>query len=225
MFTGLIEHVATVASIEPSTDSSEHLLTLANAAPVLGDCHVGDSICVNGACLTVREFTPDSFVVGLANETLERTNLGKLVVGDGVNCERAMAAHTRFGGHMVQGHVDATASIVSIAPDGSSLRYTFALPDTPAARALMAYLVEKGYVTVDGASLTLTHVDDARRQFGIMLIEHSQARLTLTHKKPGDTVNIEADCVGKYILGPSSRLEAVVARLVDARLRAAGINV
>ncbi|BEJ18172.1 hypothetical protein CspHIS471_0704490 [Cutaneotrichosporon sp. HIS471] len=216
MFTGLVEHLATITHVEPATANTEHILTLGHSAPILDDCHEGDSICVNGACLTVLTFDTDSFKVGMAPETLRRTNLGELKVGDKVNCERAMAAKSRFGGHVVQGHVDAVATIKSVVPDGASLRYTFAFAEEAA--HLMPYVVEKGFVTVDGASLTLTGVNDADLSFGIMLIAHSQGKLTLTSKKVGDAVNIEVDCVGKYILGHESRMAGLIERVVDRRL-------
>lgn len=216
-----MEHVATLSHVEPSTQSTEHIMTLSNAAPILDDCHIGDSICVNGACLTVLEFDNDSFKIGLAPETLDRTYLGNLKAGDKVNCERAMAAKSRFGGHVVQGHVDAVATIKSVVPDGASLRYTFQFPEEAA--HLMPYVVEKGFVTVDGASLTLTGVNDADLTFGIMLIAHSQSKLTLTAKKTGDPVNIEVDCVGKYILGHESRMAGLVERVVDRRLAELGL--
>lgn len=163
-------------------------------------------------------------------------------MGDSVNAERAMAAHTRFGGHIVQvsvsslrshsalqpnhadpfqGHVDGTASIVSIVPDGNSIRFRFQFP--PASASLMPFLVEKGYITIDGASLTLTEVDDAERTFGIMLIAHSQTKLTLTSKKEGDKVNIEADCVGKYVLGSQERIERLVDGVVERKMREKGL--
>jgi riboflavin synthase len=166
-------------------------------------------------------FDENSFRIGMAPETLDRTYLGELPVGAKVNCERAMAAHSRFGGHVVQGHVDAVATITEIKPDGASLRYTFQFPQE--AEHQMPFLVEKGFVTVDGASLTLTHVDDATRSFGIMLIAHSQSKLTLTNKKVGDPVNIEVDCAGKYILGSESRIAALVERVVDRRLKELGV--
>lgn len=174
--------------------------------------------------------------MGLANETLQRTNLGTspfkppsrviadkrkgtLQPGSKVNCERAMSAHTRFGGHMVQGHVDSTANIISRRPDGDSIRYTFQLPSERS--GLLPYLIEKGYVTIDGTSLTLTMVDGKERTFAIALIAHSQEKVVLTDKKEGDVVNIEVDCVGKYILGSEERISEMVERMVEARLDAA----
>jgi len=179
-------------------------MTVADSAPILVDCHIGDSICVNGACLTVTEFDTDKFKLGIAPETLDRTNLGDLKVGMKVNLERAMAAHVRFGGHMVQGHVDDAVTIVSRTEDGNSLRLLFRVPDEtdtgPSARpSLLPYLIEKGYVTLDGASLTITSVSDTDRTFGIMLIAHTQGKIDLANKQVGDRVNVEVDMVGKYV--------------------------
>ncbi|WVF70664.1 riboflavin synthase, alpha subunit [Kwoniella sp. CBS 6097] len=228
MFTGLVEHNPRVASIiatsseDPSSSWSSHTITLDDSSPILDDCHIGDSISINGACLTVTSFTPDEFTVGLAPETLRRTNLGELKVGDRVNAERAMAGHTRFGGHMVQGHVDSTATIISRVPDGDSIRYKFQLPPST---TLLPYIIEKGYITIDGASLTITEVDDSleERSFGIMLIAHSQEKLTLTKKQVGDKVNVEVDCVGKYVLGSKDRIEQLVNSLVDKKLKEKGL--
>jgi riboflavin synthase len=119
---------------------------------------------------------------------------------------------------MVQGHVDSTAKIISRIPDGDSIRYTFQFPAERA--ALMPYLIEKGYVTIDGTSLTLTVVDDKERSFAIALIAHSQEKVVLTDKREGDVVNIEVDCVGKYILGSEERINGMVERLVETRLEA-----
>ncbi|KAK8865671.1 riboflavin synthase, alpha subunit [Kwoniella newhampshirensis] len=229
MFTGLIEHTSRISSISdpsspanPSTEDEQggFTLTLDDAAPILGDCSIGDSICINGACLTVTAFGDDWFKVGLAPETLTRTNLGEVKVGDKVNCERAMAGHTRFGGHMVQGHVDSTATIISKKPDGDSIRYRFQLPPST---TLLPYIVEKGYITLDGASLTITEVDDRERSFGIMLIAHSQEKLTLTSKDVGSTINVEVDCVGKYVLGSTERIEAMVDRIVEKKMKEKGL--
>lgn len=146
-----------------------------------------------------------------------------------------MAGHTRFGGHMVQvgikpeapyiadtqGHVDTTATIQSKTPDGDSIRYVFEL--APDAATYLPYIVEKGYITIDGTSLTITQVDDVKRTFGIMLISHSQTKVTLSKKEVGDKVNIEVDCVGKYVLGNQSRIEAIVERIVEQKLKEKGL--
>ncbi|KAF8910127.1 hypothetical protein CPB84DRAFT_1764677 [Gymnopilus junonius] len=202
MFTGLIEHLGTVSSI--ATDEGGCTLTIAKSRPILGDCHIGDSIAVNGACLTVTEFDPQAeggrFKVWLANETLDRTDLGERKVGDQVNLERAMGAHVRFGGHFVQAHVDGTATIIDRFADGESLRLKFQFPPpTPERPSLMPYLIPKGYVTIDGASLTLTGVGDTERTFSVMLIKHTQDMITLSRKPVGGKVNIEVDMVGKYV--------------------------
>ncbi|KAG8744649.1 Riboflavin synthase alpha chain [Ceratobasidium sp. 414] len=221
MFTGLVEHLGLVSAIAPLDASHSggggFSITIADSAPILDDCHIGDSICVNGACLTVTEFGPDWFKVGLAPETLERTDLGERRVGDRVNLERAMAAHVRFGGHFVQvcpidrfplsahlipvqGHVDDAVTILTRTPDANSLRLTFQLPEPSSTRpSLLPYLITKGYVTLDGASLTLTHVDDANRTFGVMLIAHTREKITLADKPVGARVNVEVDMVGKYV--------------------------
>ncbi|KAL1697267.1 hypothetical protein GGG16DRAFT_83689 [Schizophyllum commune] len=202
MFTGLIEHLGTVSSIDQ--DDTGCTLVISDSAPILGDCHVGDSIAVNGACLTVTEFDTEKvggwFKVWLANETLQRTDLGERAVGDQVNLERAMGAHVRFGGHFVQAHVDTTATLVERTSDGDSQRLTFELPEPTATRpSLLPYLIPKGYITIDGASLTITGVDDAKRRFSIMLIQHTQEKITLSKKPIGAKVNIEVDMVGKYV--------------------------
>jgi len=198
MFTGLIEHLGRVSSIV--LDESGCTLTISESEPILGDCHTGDSISVNGTCLTVTEFdiTKETgwFKVWLANETLDRTDLGEKKVGDQVNLERAMAAHVRFGGHFVQAHVDSTAIIVDRQPDGDSIRLEFELPE---ATTLLPFIIEKGYIAIDGASLTITRVDDAARRFEVMLIQHTQEKITLGKKQVGSKVNIEVDMIGKYV--------------------------
>ncbi|XP_006454140.1 hypothetical protein AGABI2DRAFT_182135 [Agaricus bisporus var. bisporus H97] len=230
MFTGLIEHLGTVSAI--ALDENGCTLSIADSAPILGDCHIGDSIAVNGACLTVTEFDLAKqggfFKVWLANETLQRTDLGERKVGDQLNLERAMGAHDRFGGHLVQAHVDSTATIVHRVSDGDSLRLTFQFAEP----SLLPYLIPKGYVTIDGASLTITAVDDTHRTFSIMLIQHTQEKITLSKKPIGATVNIEVDQVGKYIEksviaalgdGSSSPLRALVEKVVEEVLVKKGI--
>ncbi|KAK7063973.1 hypothetical protein R3P38DRAFT_3301604 [Favolaschia claudopus] len=230
MFTGLIEHLGTVSSVQ--LDAAGCTMTIAQAAEILGDCHIGDSIAVNGACLTVTEFDAAVnggwFKVWLANETLERTDLGERKVGDQVNLERAMAAHVRFGGHFVQAHVDTTATVVERTSDGDSLRLTFEIAEpTPERPSLLQYIVPKGYVTIDGASLTVTGVDDAQRRFSVMLIQHTQEKISLgTQKRVGSTVNIEVDMVGKYVEksvmaslsgGENTHLREMVEKVVESR--------
>jgi riboflavin synthase len=126
-------------------------------------------------------------------ETDYRT--GERLLGEQVNLERAMAAHVRFGGHFVQAHIDTTVALVDKIPDGDSIRLTFELAD----ETMLPYLVPKGYVALDGASLTLTFVDDEKRRFGVMLITHTQEKITLGKKRVGSKVNLEVDMLGKYV--------------------------
>ncbi|KAH9947126.1 hypothetical protein B0H21DRAFT_364488 [Amylocystis lapponica] len=235
MFTGLIEHLGTVSAI--AHDGGGCTLTIADSAPILTDCHVGDSIAVNGACLTATAFDAEEhggwFTVWLANETLERTDLGERQVGDQVNLERAMGAHVRFGGHFVQAHVDTTATLVDRTPDGDSLRLLFQLPEpTPSRPSLLPYLIPKGYVAIDGTSLTITSVDDAQRAFGVMLIKHTQEKITLSKKRIGAKVNIEVDMVGKFVEksvraalagGGSDGVRAMIEKVVEEVLAKKGL--
>jgi len=206
MFTGLVEHQGRVSAIVP-LDTTESggggwSITIGDSAPILEDCHIGDSICTNGACLTVTEFSSDPkndggwFKVGVAPETLDKTDLGDLKVGQLVNLERALAAHVRFGGHFVQGHVDSTATLIRKEPDGNSVRLTMQLPEHT---TLMPYLIPKGFIALDGASLTVTTVDDSERSFGVMLIAHTQSKIGLAKKEIGHKINVEVDMVGKYV--------------------------
>nr|POE78625.1 riboflavin synthase [Quercus suber] len=202
-------------------------LTISDAAPVLGDCNMGDSISINGTCLTVTEFTKDSFKVGVAPETLRRTNLGSLVEGSNVNLERAVSASTRMGGHFVQGHVDTTAEILETRPDGNAI--TFRLQ--PKDKSVLRYIVEKGYVTLDGASLTITAVDDKNAWWEVMLIAYTQEKVVMGKKRKGEDVNVEVDMVGKYVEksvaayfegstgSGGAMLEKMVQRLVDEKLK------
>ncbi|KAJ6258518.1 hypothetical protein Dda_6562 [Drechslerella dactyloides] len=192
-------------------------MTISDCAEILSDALLGDSICVNGTCLTITSLSDDltSFKLGIAPETLRRTNLGQLKVNSRVNLERAMSTsaklsqqttisgiepltpNSRFGGHMVQGHVDSTAMITKKVPDGNAVSFTFKLPDEH--RDLVRYIVEKGFITVDGASLTVTHVNDATAEFGVMLIAYTQEKVVTAVKEVGELVNIEVDQVGKYV--------------------------
>ncbi|KAL2175961.1 uncharacterized protein P884DRAFT_170728, partial [Thermothelomyces heterothallicus CBS 202.75] len=200
MFTGIVEEIGTVAELNPSdsTGGTSLTITLPPTSPLLSDAHLGDSIAVNGVCLTVTSFTPSptpSFTVGIAPETLRLTNLGSLAAGSRVNLERAVRADTRMGGHFVQGHVDTTATILSRAPDGNAVTLRLA----PANRDVLRYVVYKGFVALDGASLTITKVDDEAGWWEVMLIAYTQERIVTAAKQVGDTVNVEVDMTAKYV--------------------------
>jgi riboflavin synthase len=178
---------------------TSHMLRI-GARIVLEGTRLGDSIAVDGACLTVSELADGWFEVGLAPETLRRTSLAERQPGDGVNLERAVAVQGRFGGHYVQGHVDGTASILDKRPEGSSLIVTLSLPDH-----LDRYVVEKGFVALDGVSLTV--IATGRGCFSVALVEYTQEAVTLPRKPIGASVNLEVDVLAKY-----------VERLLEARL-------
>ncbi|AEO53919.1 hypothetical protein MYCTH_2029952, partial [Thermothelomyces thermophilus ATCC 42464] len=200
MFTGIVEEIGTVAELNrsDSTGGTSLTITLPPTSPLLSDAHLGDSIAVNGVCLTVTSFTPSptpSFTVGIAPETLRLTNLGSLAAGSRVNLERAVRADTRMGGHFVQGHVDTTATILSRAPDGNAVTLRLA----PASRDVLRYVVYKGFIALDGASLTVTKVDDEAGWWEVMLIAYTQERIVTAAKQVGDTVNVEVDMTAKYV--------------------------
>ncbi|KAI8816350.1 uncharacterized protein EV422DRAFT_591807 [Fimicolochytrium jonesii] len=208
MFTGIVEVMGTVAEIVPmdttSTGGGGFSLTVGDAQVVLPDVNLGDSIAVNGVCLTVTAFDDARtwFKVGIAPETLRKTSLGDLKVNEKVNLERAMSASTRFGGHFVQGHVDTTVTIHTITPDPpNSLLLKFHLaPPTPANPIdHLRYIIPKGYVTLDGTSLTVVDVDYIQRTFSVMLIAYTQEHVVLPKKKVGEKVNLEVDQIGKYV--------------------------
>ena len=185
MFTGIVEEVGEVVR---KTETS--LAIRASAA--LDDLAVSDSVSVNGACLTVTEREGGVFSVDTVPETLRRTNLGALHPGAPVNLERSMRADGRFGGHIVQGHVDAAGAVVSIEPDGESRVFTFEAPPS-----VMRYVVEKGFIAVDGASLTVVSCDC--RAFSVAIIPYTWDNTVLGSRKVGDAVNLEADIMAKYV--------------------------
>ena len=162
------------------------------ARRVMEDIHLGDSIAMNGVCLTVTSFDKNSYSVDVMHETLRRTNLGELKSGSRVNLERAMAADGRFGGHIVAGHIDDTGRITSMEKDDNAIWIT-----VQTTSAVLRYIVEKGSITIDGISLTVARVDE--KSFAVSVIPHTGANTTLLEKKPGDTVNLETDMIGKYV--------------------------
>lgn len=190
MFTGIVEEIGTV--LATSVDAETGKLLTIGCARVVEDAAIGDSIAVNGICLTVTDFGPQQFTIGVSPETLRRTNLGQLEIGDPVNLERSLAFGGRMGGHYVQGHVDGTGEIVGVVPDGDSLRVTVRPPTR-----LMPYIVEKGYVAVDGTSLTVA--ERTPDSFTIALIAYTQGAVIMGRQGVGDLVNIEVDIMAKYV--------------------------
>ena len=189
MFTGIVEELGQVVSVEPGEESA---VLRVRGPLVTSDATHGASIAVNGVCLTVVEHDADSFSVDVMAETLRRSSLGDLAAGDPVNLERAMAASSRFGGHIVQGHVDGTATVTAREPGDRWEVVTFTLPAT-----LARYVVEKGSITVDGVSLTVSDVTND--SFSVSLIPTTLALTTLGHKGIGATVNLEVDVLAKYV--------------------------
>ncbi len=189
MFTGIVEELGTVAALERGADSAR--LTVRGPL-VTSDAEHGASIAVNGVCLTVTEHGEGAFTVDVMAETLHRTSLGALRTGDPVNLERAMSVSSRFGGHVVQGHVDGTATITSREPGERWEVVRFTLPAD-----LARYLVEKGSITVDGVSLTVMDVEDDA--FSVSLIPTTLALTTLGTKGVGEAVNLEVDVLAKYV--------------------------
>ena len=189
LFTGIIEEVGTVKKIIRGTHSA--VLHIA-ASTVLQGTKPGDSIAVNGICLTVTKLSNELFSADIMHETLDRSSLGSLFVGSKVNLERAMPANGRFGGHIVAGHADGTAQIQEIRRDDNAVWFT--LQTKP---ELMRYIAEKGSVTLDGISLTVAKA--GREQFSVSTIPHTVAQTNLHSRKKGDTVNLETDVMAKYI--------------------------
>lgn len=189
MFTGIVEEVGKVQHCQPSGDGFECRV---NCHTVLEGTQLGDSIAVNGVCLTVTALYDDGFNTGLAPETLKRTNLGSLQPGSRVNLERSVTPSTRMGGHFVQGHVDTTGTITEFRRDEDALWVTLSAPTD-----IMRYVVTKGYITLDGTSLTVVDVGDDF--FNVTLVAYTQDHITLPSKSVGDRVNIEVDVLGKYV--------------------------
>lgn len=189
MFTGIVEELGTVRRIDLE---GEHASLVVEGPVVVEDATHGASIAVNGVCLTVVTHDAECFTVDVMKETLDRSSLGALQAGSRVNLERAMRADGRFGGHVVQGHVDGTATITSREPGDTWEVVTFDLPTQ-----LARYVVEKGSITVDGVSLTVSAVTDDT--FSVSLIPTTLALTTLGHKGVGDPVNLEVDVIAKYV--------------------------
>jgi len=185
VFTGIVEEAGKVTSAQLGK------LTIA-ASKVLQRMELGGSIAVNGACLTITNFNTNSFSVDIMPETLKRANLGLLRAGDGVNLERPLALGGELGGHLVQGHIDDTGRVTSIVPDGETMLVRFEAPPE-----VMCYIVEKGFIAVDGVSLTVV-VRDAS-SFQVSVVDYTQEHTTLGNRRIGDLVNLEVDIIAKYV--------------------------
>lgn len=189
MFTGIIEEVGEITGLRQTGTST---VLGVRAKTVLGGTKIGDSIAVNGVCLTVVRLTGDGFDGDVMPETLRRTNLGALKPKSRVNLERAMAADGRFGGHIVAGHVDGTGTITERKPEGNAVWITIS-----AEPSLLRYVVEKGSIAIDGISLTVAYVDEFC--FKVSIIPHTGEETTLLSRSAGYVVNLETDLVGKYV--------------------------
>jgi len=190
MFTGIIEEIGSMRRI---TRQGQAMILTIGARKILEDVHLGDSIAVNGVCLTVVQYDESSIMVDVMPETFRRTSLHKLHVGDPVNLERAMLAGGRFGGHIVQGHVDSTGLITNRYQEENAVVFQI----EPSEPSILKYMIPHGSITIDGISLTLVQVTE--QSFTVSIIPHTLAQTILQHKKAGDEVNLEADVLGKYM--------------------------
>lgn len=200
MFTGIVEELGEVVAIHPGEDFARLVV---RGPLVVSDAGRGDSIAVNGCCLTVTERDDSTFAVDVMAETLDKTSIGTLRPGSPVNLERAMTAHGRLGGHIVQGHVDGTGTILERTPSEHWEIVRIAVP-----ASLARYVAVKGSITVDGVSLTVVTVDDAEGSFTVSLIPTTLAETTLGTAAVGSTVNLEVDVIAKYVERLTRRGEA-----------------
>ena len=189
MFTGIVEEVGTIRHISLAGNSGQIEI---KANKVLEGTKIGDSIAVNGVCLTVVTLKPDGFTADVMAETIRRSSLGGLQGGSKVNLERAMAADGRFGGHIVAGHIDGVGTIQSLTAEENAVWVEIAAP-----QEILRFIVEKGSIAIDGISLTVAYVDDS--VFKVSVIPHTGEETTLLKKSAGDIVNLENDVVGKYV--------------------------
>jgi riboflavin synthase len=189
VFTGIVEEVGV---LERMVGGSQASTLFIRANKVLEDVKLGDSIAVNGVCLTVTSFGANRFTADVMPETLKKTNLGQMKRGDVLNLERAMKLGDRFGGHIVSGHVDGTGTIVEREPHANAVLFCISTSGE-----LLKYMVPRGSVTVDGISLTIVEVSESG--FSVSIIPHTIAHTNLREKRPGDLVNLECDLIGKYV--------------------------
>lgn len=190
MFTGIIEAIGEIKRVEQQ--QGDVRLTVSTKSLNLSDAQLGDSIAVNGVCLTAIELSKEQFVADVSNETLSATTMAEIKMGSAVNLECALQAQTRLGGHMVSGHVDAVGEVLERKVDARSVRFTFAMP-----KELSRYVAQKGSICIDGISLTVNAVDDA--SFSVNIVPHTLQMTTLGDRKVGDAVNLEVDVIARYL--------------------------
>ena len=191
MFTGIITTTGRITALDKTSEGARISVEAGWDSP---DYSLGESIALDGACMTVVRFEGSAFEVEVSSESLGCTTLRSLEIGDRVNLERALALGERLGGHMVSGHIDAVGSLRSFEPAGDCLRYCFEIP-----KNLLRYIVPKGSLCLDGISLTVNAIDDEAGTVEMMIVPHTQQETSLRDKRPGDRVNIEVDMLGKYI--------------------------
>lgn len=189
MFTGIVEEIGTVLHVQKGRHSA--VLSI-QAQKILADIQIGDSIAVNGVCLTVTSYESKKFTADIMHETLNRSSLIQLKTGSHVNLERAMPVNGRFGGHIVAGHVDGVGTVQQIQQDDTAVWYTI-----QADPGILRYVIEKGSIAIDGISLTVANV--SADSFSVSVIPHTAQMTTLSERKAGDVVNLENDMIGKYI--------------------------
>ena len=207
MFTGIVEEVGKILDVKKGANSSRLII---GAEKIFSDMNVGDSVAVNGVCLTVTDFEKNMFWADVMSETLSRSSLGSLKKGSLVNLERAMAANGRFGGHIVSGHIDGTGVIKSMKKDDIAVWVSISAP-----KNILKFIVEKGSVALDGISLTVAEIGDD--EFKVSVIPHTGGNTSLLLKKAGDIVNIENDIIGKYV-------ERLMSFKTDSAAKSSGIS-
>jgi len=190
MFTGIIEAVGTIKAINVNGQGARLVIATNNLD--MSDVKLGDSIATNGICLTVVDFDNKSYSADVSNETLQRTGFANYGVGMSVNLEKAMLASTRFGGHMVSGHVDGISEVLSIINNGNSIEYWLSMPND-----LAHYIAEKGSVTIDGTSLTVNALE--QNKFRLTIVPHTVKETVFSHYKVGTKVNLEVDLIARYL--------------------------
>ena len=191
MFTGLISELGSITAIDKGTDSAVFKI---NAPGLISEINLGDSVAVNGVCLTATSVSGAEFTADVMIQTLSLTSLAKTIVGSPVNLELAAQLNARMGGHMVQGHVDGVASVIGLTPGDKWAQFDIKVPEH-----LAKYIVNQGSISLDGVSLTVGKIDDATSVVTVWLIPETLERTNLSSKKPGDLVNVEVDVLAKYV--------------------------